>query len=138
VWGTDRTLLEKKVPSEIPMTGMGMFACETENWPEISPHFKGFGAEEWYIQEKFRRNGGKCICIPEAKWVHRFARPNGVPFPNNWEDRIRNYYIGWFEVYNNDPMHPMITSIDEHFSQFIPITTVQNIKNSIKYENYYR
>jgi hypothetical protein len=58
---------EKGEPFEIPMTGAGLFAFKREHFPTLNRDFRGFGCEEWYIHEKFRRNGGKVICLPELK-----------------------------------------------------------------------
>jgi hypothetical protein len=124
-WDTDERYKEN-ISFEIPMNGMGLFACETANWPGINPYFKGFGGEEWYIQEKFRLNGGKCICLPQLRWMHRFKRPNGLPYRNKWEDRVWNYHLGWWELYN-DVNHPLIRSIDDHFKQYISVETIDKI-----------
>jgi hypothetical protein len=85
-------------PFEIPMQGMGLFACRKAAWPGFNPHFRGFGGEEGYIHEKFRQRGGKTLCLPFLRWVHRFNRPMGVPYHNSWDDRIRNYVIGFREL----------------------------------------
>ena len=45
-------------PFEIPMQGMGLFACRRAAWPGFNQAFRGFGGEEWYIHEKFRRADG--------------------------------------------------------------------------------
>lgn len=83
---------------EIPGIGLGFFACTKEYWPGFNPSFKGFGAEELYIHEKCRRNGGKAVIIPGLKWVHQFIRPYGVPYPLNINDRIRNYVLAFKEL----------------------------------------
>ena len=31
-------------------------------------------------------------------WVHRFDRPGDIPYNNVWEDRVRNYVIGFREL----------------------------------------
>jgi hypothetical protein len=85
-------------PFEIPMQGAGLFACRRAVWPGFNPLFRGFGGEEGYIHEKFRQNGGRALCLPFLRWVHRFQRPLGVPYHNSWEDRIRNYLIGFNEL----------------------------------------
>jgi hypothetical protein len=41
--------------------------------------------------------GGKAICLPQFKWMHRFGRPNGVPYKLALEDRVWNYFVGWLE-----------------------------------------
>lgn len=113
-WAKNEELLKKGEPFEIGMQGMGMLACKTDAFPRINQNFLGFGGEEWYIQEKFRMGGGKVVCLPELKWMHRFGRPNGVPFSLKIEERIWNYFIGWLEIYQ-DPNHEMVLSIREHF-----------------------
>jgi hypothetical protein len=70
-----------------------VFGCRRAAWPGFNPRLKGFGSEEGYIQEKFRRAGGRVLCLPFLRWVHRFGRPLGSRYENAWEDRIRNYLI---------------------------------------------
>jgi hypothetical protein len=130
-WHTNTSGYESGLPFEIPMMGLGLFSCETKNWPGFNPHFKGFGAEEGYIHEKFRQNGGKAMCIPQLKWLHRFNRPNGVKYPLILEDRIWNYFVGWLEL-KRDPNHEMITSAYEHFKDKIPPGSIDNILNQAK------
>lgn len=83
---------------EIPAMGMGVFSCKKDEWLGFHPLLKGFGGEEYYIHEKYRKHGGRCICLQDFKWVHRFGRPNGIPFPNILEDRVYNYFIGRFDI----------------------------------------
>ena len=83
---------------EIPMQGLGLFACRTEVWPGFNPRFSGFGGEEGYIHEVFRRAGGQTLCLRFLRWLHRFERPGGAPYPNVWEHRIRNYFIAFTEL----------------------------------------
>jgi hypothetical protein len=85
-------------PFEIPMQGLGVFACRRAAWPGFNPLFRGFGGEEGYIHEKIRQAGGRTLCLPFLRWMHRFQRPLGVPYPNRWEDRFRNYLIGFHEL----------------------------------------
>ena len=99
VWGSDpRARNVDGEPFEIPLQGMGLFACRKAAWPGFNRKFRGFGGEEGYIHEKFRQNGGRILCLPFLNWSHRFERPNGVKYVNRWEDRIRNYLIGWDEL----------------------------------------
>jgi hypothetical protein len=100
-------------PFEIAMQGLGVFACRRDAWPGLNPRMRGFGGEEGYLQEKFRQRGGRTICHPGLGWVHRFGRPRGVGYTNSWEDRIRNYYLGWSEI-GWDPA-PM----EEHFRELL-------------------
>jgi hypothetical protein len=131
IWGTDKENLEKVLPFEIPMMGLGLFSCKTSEWQGFNEKFKGFGGEEGYIHEKFRMNGGKCICLPDLKWNHRFNRPNGIPYPNILEDRIWNYFVGWLEIYK-DPEHPFIKEIIDHFSESMPKSSILSILEKVK------
>ncbi|MCB2216508.1 glycosyltransferase family 2 protein [Desulfofustis glycolicus] len=97
-------------PFEIPMQGLGLFACARKAWPGFNPRFRGFGGEEGYIHEKVRQNGGNVLCLPFLRWVHRFARPMGVPYPLIWQDRIFNYLVGCKELGLDD------TRVREHFA----------------------
>lgn len=85
-------------PFEIPAQGMGLFSCRKDAWVGFNPRFRGFGGEEGYIHEKYRKFGKKAICLPFLRWVHRFGRPGGVPFRCVTQDRIKNYFIGFEEL----------------------------------------
>jgi hypothetical protein len=126
VWSTNKEAYDKNEPFEIPMQGMGLLSFEKSAWQGINPHFKGFGGEEGYIAEKFRRWGGKNICLPSLKWNHRFGRPNGVHYPLILEDRIWNYFIGWLEI-TQDPDHEMVRSTYDYFKDKIPPNSIDNI-----------
>ncbi|MCJ0907144.1 glycosyltransferase [Rhodococcus sp. ARC_M6] len=113
-WGVDPRAKENpEVPFEIDMQGLGSFACRRGAWPGLNAHFTGFGGEEGYIHEKFRINGGKVICLPNFRWLHRFERPSGVPYRINWPDRIHNYLLGWQEIGWD------VESIHRQFSMFL-------------------
>jgi hypothetical protein len=99
IWGADpRGLSLDAEPFEIPMQGLGLFGMKKEFWPGLNPLFRGFGGEEGYVHEKVRQRGGKCMCLPFLRWVHRFKRPGGPPYANLTLDRIRNYLLGHIEL----------------------------------------
>ena len=103
VWGNDPRAADPTAPPfEISMHGLGTFSCRKAAWPGLNPRLRGFGGEEGYIQEKFRRAGGRTLCLPFLRWIHRFGRPAGVPYKNSWEDRIWNYLVIAHEL-GNDP-----------------------------------
>ena len=131
IWGANKEKYEAGKPFEIPMMGLGLFSCETKNWLGFNPLFKGFGGEEGYIHEKFRRNGGKAICLPQLQWVHRFGRPDGVKYRLVLEDRVWNYFVGWLEL-TKDPEHEMIKQILEHFKDKLPSGSLKNIFQQAK------
>lgn len=98
IWETKKT---EENFFEIPAMGMGAFSCKKNEWLGFNPLMRGFGGEEFYIHEKYRKKGGRCICLQDFKWIHRFGRPNGIPFPNTLEDRVYNYFIGRFDINEN-------------------------------------
>lgn len=99
VWALDsRGIDPKGEPFEIPGQGMGLFSCRKDSWLGFNKNFRGFGGEEGYIHEKYRKNGKKVICLPFLRWLHRFERPNGITYPNNLKERYRNYIIGHYEL----------------------------------------
>ena len=98
-WATDARGVDPGAePFEIPMQGLGLFGCYRSAWPGFNPRFRGFGGEEGYLHEKVRRAGGRTLCLPFLRWLHRFGRPLGVPYELTYTDRIRNYLIGWREL----------------------------------------
>ncbi len=100
------------------MQGLGLFSCRRAAWPGFNPHFRGFGGEEGYLHQKFRNRGQRCLCLPWLRWVHRFGRPDGVPYPVDWRDRIVNYLIGHREVGLDE------TPVLEHFRNLVPAEVI--------------
>lgn len=78
---------------DIPGMGLGMFAARKDSWLGFLPEHTGFGGEEMYIHEKYRRAGRRCRCVGFAPWLHRFIRPRGVPYRLDNMQRARNYYL---------------------------------------------
>ena len=98
-WAVDERAGDPSCPPfEIPMQGLGLFACRREAWPGLNSRLRGFGGEEGYLHEKVRRQGGRTLCLPALAWAHRFKRPGGITYPLVWADVARNYEIGWAEV----------------------------------------
>jgi hypothetical protein len=118
-------------PFDIPMQGLGVFACRKASWPGFNPDFRGFGGEEGYIHEKFRQRGGRTLCLPFLRWVHRFQRPMGVPYPNSWYDRARNYVIGFQEL------GLPTDAIEEHFRELLGEEAAQSMFRLISLERGY-
>jgi len=100
-------------PYEVTMQGMGLFACRRDAWLGFNEAFRGFGGEEGYIHEKFRQARARTLCLPFLRWMHRFGRPLGPPYPVTFEDRIWNYLVGLREL--NLSTHEM----EQHFIQHI-------------------
>src|SRR5688572_9350501 len=115
VWATDpRGQDPEGEPFEIPMQGLGAFSCRRRAWPGFNPRFRGFGGEEGYLHDKFRRAGRRNFCMPWLRWMHRFGRPAGVPYPLTAEDKLRNYVIGHAEL--GLDLEPVL----KHFADVLP------------------
>jgi len=112
-WATDEAGLDPDAPAfDIPMQGLGLYACRRAAWPGYNGHFRGFGGEEGYIHEKVRQAGGRTLCLPFLRWIHRFERPMGAPYRISWHDRIRNYMLGFDEL--GLPMEDMLAHFRAH------------------------
>jgi len=128
-WSSDERGLDSAAPPfEIPMQGLGVFACRRDAWPGLNPRLRGFGGEEGCLHEKFRQRGARTLCLPFLRWVHRFGRPLGVPYPLKWEDRIRNYMILFDEL--GLDRSPMV----KHFEEFLGIEPAQAIVKRVEKE----
>ncbi len=94
MWGTwdtdDRGRDMTSPPFEIPANGNGLFCVRKDSWPGMNQYFRGFGGEEWYIHEKYRRLGRKVMCLPFLRWYHRFGPSNGRPYDAVTYDKVRN------------------------------------------------
>jgi Glycosyl transferase family 2 len=127
VWESDpRGEDPQAAPFDIPMQGLGLFACRRAAWPGFNPKFRGFGGEEGYIHEKTRQRGGRTLCLPFLRWVHRFDRPLGPPYRNTWEDRIHNYYVGFTELGLDT------AEMEAHFMELLGAETCGRILAEIK------
>jgi hypothetical protein len=115
-------------PFPIEAQGLGLFACRRAAWLGFNPAFRGFGGEEGYLHEKYRRAGYRVLCLPFLRWVHRFSRPMGVPYVNIWEERVRNYMIGFAEV--GLPMQPL----KDHFREYLGKDVAERIFAEIERE----
>ena len=119
-WGMDdRGKDIDSPPFEIGMHGLGVFACRRLAWPGFNPRLAGFGGEEGYIHEKIRRAGGRNLCLPFLRWMHRFERPMGIPYASSWEDRVRNYLL----IHDELGLEP--TPVISHFEEFLGAEAVR-------------
>lgn len=134
MWGTwqtdERGVDRNSPPFEIPAQGTGLFSCRKDSWLGFNPHFRGFGVEEGYIHEKYRQNGKTTLCLPFLRWMHRFERPNPVTYPNNLQERFRNYMIGFTEL-NLDT-----TVLKEHFKTVASPNFIRKIEEEVNLLGY--
>lgn len=108
----DRTALTSSLnPFEIKAMGLGLFGCRKEAWLGFNPYFRGFGGEEWYIHNKYRKAGHKCVCLPWLRWNHYFGHPDGISYVLSREHKVRNYILGHQELGES------LSGIHAHFVQ---------------------
>jgi hypothetical protein len=126
VWGTDNRASDKNgEPFEIPAQGCGLISCRKDSWLGYNKDFRGFGGEEGYIHEKYRKNGKKTLCLPFLRWMHRFNRPVPATYPNNLKDRVRNYFIGFTELGLDTK------ELEQHFQKSVSSEDMKKIKDEI-------
>lgn len=86
---------------EIPAMGLGLFASTKTHWLGFNDNFRGFGGEEWYIHDKYRKHGRKCWSVSGLMWIHRFRdntnRYGDHKRPAKNFDKFRNHIIGFHE-----------------------------------------
>jgi len=97
-WVCDPKQANATDPYEVEMMGLGCFSSRKQSWLGFNKNFRGFGGEEGYIHKKYKQSGNKTLILPWLQWKHRFPRPHGVPYRNEYTDRIKNYMIGWAEL----------------------------------------
>lgn len=103
MWGTWRVAQvdPDAAPYEIPMMGLGLFGCRRDAWLGFSERFRGFGAEEGYIHEKYHQAGRRTLCLPFLQWLHYFHTRDGVttsPHTPLLADKIHNYETAFAEL----------------------------------------
>ena len=125
-WALDpRGLDPNNKPFEIDAMGMGLFSCRKDSWLGFNPKFRGFGGEEGYIHKKYKMNGKKTLCLPFMRWLHRFERPDGVPYHNDLKDRFRNYMIGFQETKQDTNI------VVEQFKDVIPMSYIHEVRREL-------
>lgn len=105
---------------EIPGNGLGLFSCRKDAWQGFNKDHQGFGGEELYIHAKFRRNGGKAMCLPALRWGHRFERgTTDARYPSLTRDRIRNYVLEFNEMgWDISPIYAAIVQGNEQLTDY--------------------
>ena len=96
-------------PFEVFAQGLGCFLTRKNSWLKFNEHARGFGGEECYIHEKYRKAGHKTLCLPFLRWLHRFGRPEGVKYELTIDNKVRNYILEFMEIGLD------ISPIKEHF-----------------------
>jgi len=110
-WATDpRADNEDGKPFEVEnMAGWFLF-CRRDAWLTAAPYhplMRGFGGEEGVMTLAFAKRGRKSFVAPFARGTHRFGRADGVKFPLQLKDRIRNYALAFHSLGRVDEIEKM-------------------------------
>ena len=98
IWETDRKLLKDDKIKPIWAQGCGLILVRRESWLGFNKNFKGFGGEEGYIHEKYRKAGREVYLIPWLGWWHRFGNPDTKHYNLTRYSKVRNYVLGHQEL----------------------------------------
>ena len=121
-WASDKKGIDPEhEPYEIPMHGLGLFSGRVDAWQGFHPLFKGFGGEEGYIHEKYRKAGHKTLLLPFLRWLHRFRYEGEINYPLIIEERITNYYIGRLDNGRD------LDDVTQHFKKTQPGLNISDI-----------
>ena len=85
-------------PFEIFAQGTGCFFVRKDAWLGYNEYAQGFGGEECYIHEKYRKAGHKAYCLPFLRWLHRFGRPEDPKYLLDNLYKLRNYILEFTEL----------------------------------------
>ena len=125
VWHTDPELPKIKI-KEIEGHGSAYTLMKREHYPYFSKHFKGFSAEELYIHQKVRNNGGKCYVHLDLGWVHRFYRSKPITYSLTLNDKFHNYLVASYE------MGWSIKQCCEYFAKNLPAEQHKSVMDGVK------
>lgn len=113
IWATDPEILKQDKPVSIWGNGCGLFLVKTKEWLGFNKNFKGFGAEEGYIHDKYRKFGRDVKCIPWLTWWHRFGNPDAKHYNLSVFSKVRNYVLGHLELgMDLKPIYDHFVSLD--------------------------
>lgn len=115
-------------PFEIFAQGTGCFLVRKEAWLGYNEYARGFGGEECYIHEKFRKSGNKTFCLPFLKWLHRFQRTKDPSYPLENSYKLRNYILEFVELdLDLTPVHKHFVT-DNNFDEIVYNSFVREAK----------
>lgn len=122
-WETDERR-SGQVPFDIWAAGCWLMLFNRQAWETVGgfhPLCLGFGGEEVFIHERWRRSGRKVQCLPWLRASHRFGNPAREPMPI--ADRIWNNCLMSLECGT-----PTKEQIVEHFVNEAGVATADQIE----------
>lgn len=102
IWALDKRARDINAePFEVWGNGCGFISARRQAWLDVGgfhPKFRGFGGEEGYIHEKFRKAGHKVWCVPFMRWWHNYLKDRAPTFPLIRWHKVRNFVLGHLEL----------------------------------------
>jgi hypothetical protein len=139
IWGEDHSfgkwgqLIDNRAnnvqgePFEIPMHGLGLFACRRIDWLEWPQQLEGFGGEEGMVHQMWKMHGRPILCLPGLRWWHCFRHSN-EPTPYSQPrvaERFRNYVV-WARYLHGDE-----SALLDKFLTILPDVEFRHALNTI-------
>lgn len=122
VWVRDpRAMSLDGEPFEIMQQGTGVFAFLREHWPGFHPAFTGFGGNETYLMEAYRRQGGRVLCAPWLYWLHNFMDRTRNTYSRPLMLTARNYLVGFKTLARPD----LFSAAAELFGELDPVAAAE-------------
>ena len=129
IWANDPELLKDDELKPIWGNGCGLFIIKRDSWLGFNKSFKGFGGEEGYIHEKYRKHGQEVYLIPWLRWWHRFGNPDTKHYLLTRFHKVRNYVLGHLEL--DLPLF----GVFNHFVSLGDFKTPEELKDHLRSEH---
>jgi GT2 family glycosyltransferase len=87
-------------PFDVEGGGGWCFFARRDAFLSVGFHhlMRGFGGEEGFLAERFRRAERRVLCAPFVRGIHRYARLSGDQYFVTVEEKLRNHVIGWCDL----------------------------------------
>lgn len=86
--------LGEGLPFVIPMQESGVFSCRRSAWPGMPSGWRGYGGEDGFLQERFRREGAQVVCLPGLQWERIAQVRPARPYSQQAVQVLRNHLAG--------------------------------------------
>lgn len=135
-WGVDNSLVADNTPKDIPANGCGLILCRKDSWLGFNKDFNGFGGEEVYIHDKYRKHGRRVLLLPILQWWHRFGKPNTRHYNLTTYSKVRNYVIGYLELGKNlDEIYDHFVSLEKGKDDLINHLVEEHSEKAVELKN---
>ena len=111
---------------DIPMQGLGLFACRRGAWPGFDPGSAGLAVKKaTSTRRRASAADERCVCR-SCDGSTGSSGPSVHLIVTRWEDRIHNYYVGFTELGLDT------AEMEAHFAELLGAETCARILAEIK------